>query len=181
MESFKEFREKIYDTFFSKKGRLCCFFFLPLDISAILSSIIIAGVCVLTHYLNIMINEEISTSLKTAGFIFAVVFLISLLVFIIGILMKKLILIQQLATGSAIYIFFSLACFCCSFATLLISYTFKDEYNLIIVYKDYYIDDHPDTELEEDEIISIMKKTFYLKSLAHIVLIGIMVSKKKAY
>ena len=43
-----------------------------------------------------MINEEISTSLKTAGFIFAVVFLISLLVFIIGILMvinifKKLI------------------------------------------------------------------------------------------
>jgi len=42
MEFFKEFREKIYDTFFSKKGRLCCFFFLPLDISAILSSIIIA-------------------------------------------------------------------------------------------------------------------------------------------
>jgi len=89
--------------------------------------------------------------------------------------MKKLILIQQEETILAMFLFFSLACFCCNFSTLISSYSFKDEYNLIYVYTGYYAAEHPDTELDEEGIINYIKKKFYLESFAHIVLLGIMI------
>ena len=106
-------------------------------------------------------------------------FLISLSIIkiiIIIIIKKTLILLQQFATGFGMYTFFSLACFLCNFLSLISTKSFSEIDDIIYVYTNLYINEHEDMELDYDETASLIKKEFYLKSLAHIILLVIMVN-----
>ena len=106
-------------------------------------------------------------------------FLISLSIIkiiIIIIIKKTLILLHQFATGFSMYTFFSLACFLCNFLSLISTKSFSEIDDIIYVYTNLYINEHEDMELDYDETASLIKKEFYLKSLAHIILLVIMVN-----
>ncbi|KAG4083840.1 hypothetical protein H8356DRAFT_1747239 [Neocallimastix lanati (nom. inval.)] len=151
------------------------FFFLSPKLSALITSIIMLGICVGSYFLNIMIYEEIGQFLLHVALIFGVCVIISLVVFIIGLIINHKIMIKQISTIFAVYIFFSLSCFCCNFITIIFGDCYRESYNLYTVYLYYYLEDHPDTELEDDEIKSMLKKTFYIKIVLHILTLGIMI------
>eukprot|EP00833_Pecoramyces_ruminatium_P009271 jgi/Orpsp1_1/1183303/evm.model.c7180000084632.1 len=86
-----------------------------------------------------------------------------------------MILIKQYTTIYAVYIFFSLSCFCCNFITLIFGNCYRESYNLFTVYLDIYLEEVPETEMEDDEIKSLVKRTFYIGSLLHVLSLGLMI------
>jgi len=157
------------------RSKCICFFFLSPNLAAILSTAVMIGVSVGSYYLNIMINEEIGPFLLHVARVFGVCVIISLVAFIIGILFNNMILIKQYATIYAVYIFFSLSCFCCNFITLIFGNCYRESYNLYTVYVDYYLKDHPTSELEDDQIKELVKKTFYISTALHILTLCLMI------
>lgn len=87
-----------------------------------------------------------------------------------------MVLIKQYATIYVVYIFFTLSCFCCNFITLIFGNCYRESYNLFTVYNDIYLEAHPETEMEDDEIKALIKKTFYIGSGLHVLTLLIMVN-----
>ncbi|ORX77385.1 hypothetical protein BCR32DRAFT_270674 [Anaeromyces robustus] len=174
---------------FNDKSKCCFFYFLSKDLSAVVSSIFMMGICIGTHFLNKMFDEDISSSLSTACYFFLIIVCISLIVFIIGIYWNKhLILIRQIITCISTYLFFSLSCFICNFSSLLFSPIFYDDYNLVIIYADSYIEDNYNFDEEVDydyiEIKKYIKRKLYIQSILHIICIALIIyytSVVKAY
>eukprot|EP00833_Pecoramyces_ruminatium_P003187 jgi/Orpsp1_1/1177219/evm.model.c7180000060597.1 len=167
--------DKLHNIFFKEKGKCCCLSFLSYDVAATVSSIIIGVLCIFVAFLNIMINEAISISVTIDTQVFFVIAELSLLVFIIGIYKKILILLQQFSIGFGMYVFFSTACFLCNFASLIMSGSFIEDFDILYIYTAIYINEHEDMELDYDETRSSITKKLYLKSIAHIILLGIMI------
>ncbi|OUM60546.1 hypothetical protein PIROE2DRAFT_13662 [Piromyces sp. E2] len=160
---------------FNGNGRCCCFFFLPEKYSEILATLVMMGICAGTHFLNIMIHEEIGTFLTKVSNIFDVTVQVSLVVFFVGLFWQKLPLLKQVTIVFAVYIFFSLSCFCCNFITLIFGDCYRETYNLFTVYHEIYINNNPNTTKEEDEIKKDIKTKFYVEVSLHIVSLCIMV------
>ncbi|KAG4082986.1 hypothetical protein H8356DRAFT_1018209 [Neocallimastix lanati (nom. inval.)] len=152
-----------------------CFFFLPDKYAEVIATLFMIGICAGTHFLNIMIHEDIGAFLYTVSYIFDSIVLVSLVVFFVGLFWQKSLLLKQVTIVFAIYIFFSLSCFCCNFITLIFGDYYRESYNLFVIYKDFYIEKNPNTILEEDEIKRNIKIKFYLEAIAHMFSLGFMI------
>ncbi|KAL6632663.1 hypothetical protein U3516DRAFT_821150 [Neocallimastix sp. 'constans'] len=160
---------------FKGNGKCFCFFCLPDKYAEVLATLFIIGICAGTHFLNIMIHEDIGTFLSTAALISDSTVLVSLVVFFVGLFWQKSFLLKQVTVVFAVYIFFSLACFCCNFITLIFGDCYRETYNLFTVYTDFYLEENPDTKLEESEIKKNLKTKFYLEVVAHMLSLGFMI------
>ncbi|ORX50025.1 hypothetical protein BCR36DRAFT_63090 [Piromyces finnis] len=76
---------------FNGKGKCCCFFFLSEKYAEVLATVFMIGICAGTHFLNIMIHEEIGTFLSTVAYIFDSTVLVSLIVFLVGLFIVNII------------------------------------------------------------------------------------------
>jgi len=79
---------------FNGNGKCCCFFFLPEKYAEVLATVVMMGVCGGTHWLNIMIHEEIGSFLTTVSYIFDITIQVSLLVFIVGLFWVNILYIK---------------------------------------------------------------------------------------
>ncbi|ORX78930.1 hypothetical protein BCR32DRAFT_294752 [Anaeromyces robustus] len=169
------FSLKVSDIF--KDNAKCVpFFFLSHDISQLFSTIIIIGITVATYFFNIMLHDEMSNFVLDASRIFGICILISYTIFLFGMAWKKkLFLLSQLTITLAIYIFFCFACFSCIFVTLLFGEAYRKSYNIYHIYTNYYFDDHPDSNLEYEEVKSKIKTKFIVETIFYILSLLIMI------
>eukprot|EP00833_Pecoramyces_ruminatium_P001248 jgi/Orpsp1_1/1175280/evm.model.c7180000053272.1 len=155
---------------FEDGSKFFLFYFLSHDVAAVLSTFLITGVCVGSYYLNTMLNDELSTFIVRGSRIFGIFVLTALGIYLIGILLrKKLLLMSQITISFALYIFFSFACFSCNLITLIFGDAYRKNYNIYNIFTEYYFIDHEDSKETFDDVKKRIKLKLYMEAFLHII------------
>jgi len=164
----------VSETVVNKKKIKPFFFFLSPDRSALISSIIMMGVCIGTFFLNTMIYDQFSNFVLYSSVIFTIGIVIVDGIFITCLFIEKNIFHKEAVTGFAIYILFCIACYICNILLLICAEFLRDEYNLFNYYTDAFVSEHPESEMTFDERKHSYKLKYFGLSFVHLLVLIIL-------
>lgn len=162
---------------FKDKTKFFFLYFLPDEVAALISVVLMFGVTVGDHYLNIcMIDNYVPYVANLAKYSMWTAFG-SYVFFFIGVFFKKIVFEQLFATIFTVYIFISGCFFYYNFASIIFSWTYHTAYNVFDYLTELYLYDHKELDWDENynRLRSEKKTKLWLCMIAHIVVLLVMI------